>query len=126
MAGACPGIARDPRATVVPGAFSTQECRALRPTGASDTGLSVRPAWRPCVREGSAVSRVGAPGNGCCGGARAKGLKAGVAGSARRSRCSRIFDARDHFHRAAAVMSQVSMSLLNTRFKRCAHSLPRT
>ena len=41
-----------------PVAFSTQEYRALRPTGASDTGLSVRPAWCPCVREGCAASLV--------------------------------------------------------------------
>ena len=37
MAGACPGISRDPHTTVVPGLISTRKCRAPRPMGASDT-----------------------------------------------------------------------------------------
>ena len=52
IAGTSPGISRDPHATVVPGAFSTQKCRPLRPTGASDTAPGVRPASRPCVSPG--------------------------------------------------------------------------
>ena len=52
-----PGISRDAHATFVPGAFSTQKCRALIPTGAGATTPGVRPASRPCVRRGLPSAR---------------------------------------------------------------------
>ena len=87
MAGAYPGISRDCHATVVPGAFSKQKCRALIPTGVRDTLPKCQASFASVGQRGG-CRQPGSfrPGNSCCGGARAKGLKTGVAASARRAR----------------------------------------
>jgi hypothetical protein len=76
MAVAYPGISRDCHATVVPGAFSKQKCRALIPKGVSDT-LPKCQACFASVRQRRSCRQPGCfrPGNSCCGGARVKGLK---------------------------------------------------
>ena len=84
--------------------------------------LSVRRASRPCVRAG----RYRQPGSfrpdiSCCGGARAKGLKAGVAGAARRSRWASVClitagsSMLAHTLSAAPQSAQVKFSILNIR-----------
>ena len=126
MAGAYPGISRDCHATVVPGAFSKQKCRALIPTGVSDTELGAKPASHPCVRGVCRQPGCFRPGNSCCGDARAKGLKTGVAAPARCARLSRIFLITAGSSMLAITLtappqcSQVKMSILNTRFNRWA------
>ena len=65
--------------------------QAFEPAGARDPSPGVRPASRPCVRLGQCRQPDSSgPGNCRCGGARVKGLKSGVAASARRARRSRI------------------------------------
>ena len=127
IAGGSPGVSRDSHATVVPGRFLRRNFDHLDPRGQATPCLSVRPASRPCVRGICRQPGSCRPGNSGCGGARAKGLKAGVAGSARRSRCARICLITAGSSMLAITFtappqcSQFKMSISNTRFKRCAH-----
>ena len=79
------------RGTLALRGFCTRRYRAFGPVGAKRHRAGCQ-ASLASVRKG--ICRQPGSfrlGNGACGGARANGLKAGVAGASRRSRCARIF-----------------------------------
>ena len=93
-------------------------CVFAVPSARATLGLSVGPSGSMRYREVWRQPGSSGPGNSCCGGALAKGLKAGVAASARRARCSRIFlitagpSMLAHTLTAPPQCSQVKMSIL--------------
>ena len=102
------------------------EYRLLGPAGASDTGPECQASLASVRMEGSAVSLAPSGPVMSLAAARGRTVWRQGAGSVRQSRCSRIFLITAGSSMLAITLtappqwSQVSISILNTRFKRCA------